>query len=107
MDSRQERSNNETTSRDGGASGARQSGDASGAFEYWKAIVPMIADLIPLFFDKWAELNHRSTFQDLERDQQRLARRLGRLAGRMRWYQTAFFLLLLWNIVLTVFLIIK
>ncbi len=104
MDSKQDRSNTGTTSQAGGAA---PGGDASGAFEYWKAVVPMIADLIPLFFDKWAEVNHRATFQDLERDQQRLARRLGRLAGRMRWYQTAFFLLLLWNIVLTVFLIIK
>jgi hypothetical protein len=71
------------------------------------ALVPLFSELIPLLLDKWSEIRNRPSIRELQRGQVRLGRRIKQMLRELRWYRALFFVLLIWNIILTVFLYIK
>lgn len=75
--------------------------------ETLKALLPLLADLIPLFLDKWADVNQRPSVRDLEERHVRMGRRIKKLAGQLTWHRVFFFVLLIWNVILTVLFAIK
>ena len=73
--------------------------------EWLDAIVPLFSDLVPLIMEKWALANDRPVVRELEKEQDRLDRKLERTDNRLRWLYSFFFLLLVWNVFLTIFLV--
>lgn len=65
----------------------------------------MFSDLVPLIMEKWALANDRPVIRELEKEQDRLDRKLERTESRLRWLYTFFFALLIWNIFLTIYLV--
>lgn len=72
-----------------------------------RAVGAILTDLFPLFMEKWSDLHDRPTMEELQRDQTRLERLTSRLVNQIRWFYPVFFVLLLWNILLTVFLFLQ
>ena len=72
-----------------------------------KALIPLLTDLIPLFLDKWSEVNQRPSLRDLEERQSRMGRRIKKIAGELSWHRIFFVGLLIWNIILTALHVIK
>ncbi len=70
-----------------------------------ESIIPLFSDLVPLIMEKWAMANDRPVIRELEKEQDRLDRRLERTENRQRWLYSFFFLLLVWNVFLTIFLV--
>ncbi|MCB1324140.1 MAG: hypothetical protein H7A21_19785 [Spirochaetales bacterium] len=75
--------------------------------EIIKTVGAVLADLFPLFVEKWTEFHSRPALAELEREQARLERRTERLVNQIRWFYPVFFLLFAWNLLLTVFLFLK
>ena len=86
------------------SSGARNFQQAA---EMVKTIILSVSDLIPLFLDKWAAVNDRPATREMEKDISRIKSRLSRLTRREKWVYPLFFVLFVWNIVLTLIIILK
>ncbi len=72
-----------------------------------RAVLPMITDLVPLFLEKWAELNDRPTMEKIERAQDHLKTETAQVrsrAGILGWICGG---LILWNAILTFLLVTK
>ena len=77
----------------------------SAATDLLEAIVPLFSDLLPLIMEKWAVANDRPLVRELEKEQDRLDRKLESTDNRLRWLYSFFFLLFIWNVFLTIFLV--
>ncbi|MCR9144805.1 MAG: hypothetical protein NXI24_21385 [bacterium] len=85
-----------------GQSQPKQSGGES-----LKALIPLLTDLIPIFLDRWADVNQRPSVRDLEERQSRMGRRIKKIAGQLKWHRILFIGLVIWNIILTALHVIK
>jgi len=78
---------------------------SSAGADLWKTILPFFSDLFPLIMDKWADVHERPVVKNLERELLRLKHKHERLHNQLRWLYSFFFLLLVWNVFLTIFMV--
>ena len=79
---------------------------SSSSTEVVKSLIPIITDLFPLFLEKWAEINDRPTLKSIEDELEIIKNKLEKFYHRVYWLYALFFLLLVWNVFLTIFMII-
>lgn len=82
-----------------------QKDTTSGGSDLLKSIIPLLSDLFPLIMEKWADVNDRPYLKSLERELSRTRRKLEGAQNLIRWLFSFFFLLLVWNVFLTIFLV--
>lgn len=78
---------------------ARRSGD------FMHILAQTLGEFIPVLLERFLQLKNSAAFERLEADIERLKRRTDILRFRMSWILALTFLLLFWNIFLTVYVI--
>ena len=71
-----------------------------------KTLLPAIRELLGPILEVWLNRQEGPDARQLAREQVRMKRRLRRAVNQIRWLSALFFLLLVWNIVLTILLVL-
>lgn len=72
-----------------------------------KTVIQTVSELIPLFLEKWSIIKDKPIWSEIQEDHKKIKRRLINVIKRQRLYQMFFFMLLVWNTILTVIIILK
>ncbi|MBE7438432.1 MAG: hypothetical protein HS115_08275 [Spirochaetales bacterium] len=79
--------------------------EAKRTADFLHTLAQTIGEFIPVLLERFLQLKNSAAFERLEGEIERLKRRTDILRFRMSWILTLIFLLLLWNIFLTVYVI--
>lgn len=78
--------------------------EAVKSHDFLNTFVRTLAEFLPVLLDRFLQVKNSPAFEKLEGEIERLKRRTDILRFRFSWLFTLFFLLLIWNIFLTLYI---
>lgn len=77
------------------------------AVDIVKTVIQTVSELIPLFMEKWSMVKDKPLWKEIQDDQRRIKLNLHKIIKKQNLYMMFFFLLLVWNCMLTLIIILK
>lgn len=70
--------------------------------DFISSIIPILSELMPMFIEKWADVNNRSNVRELKKDQLKSFKKIGRINRQLKWLYFLLVILFMWNTAVTV-----